>query len=79
MEVNKVTPLAGTQYYPVSAIEVAEFHESDDASDDPTAVLLTLTVEGAEETPFVMRFKSRQATDELIVALMTQSKAVWPD
>ena len=79
MEVNKVTPLAGTQYYPVSAIEVAEFHESDDASDDPTAVLLMMTIEGAEDTPFVLRLKSRQDTDELIVALMTHSKAVWPD
>ena len=72
-------PLAGTQFYPVESIEVAEFHESNDGSGDPTAVMLILKIEGAEDTPLVMRFKSRPAVDELIVALMTHSKRVWPE
>ena len=76
---GKVTPLAGQQYYPVSLIDVAEFHESNDASDDPTAVLLIMKIEGEPDIPFILRLKSRQTTDELIAALMTHSKAVWPD
>ncbi len=29
--------------------------------------------------PFVVRFKGRKTTDEVITALIAHSKAVWPD
>ena len=74
----EVRPTAGMEFYPIESIEVAEFHESNDGSGDPTQVHLILDIEGAP-APFIMRFKSRPAVDELIVALMTHSKAVWPD
>ena len=75
---SKVRPLEGTQFYPVESIEVAEFHESNDGSGDPSQVHLIMTIEGAADTPFVMAMKSKSDVDELIVALMTHAKRVWP-
>ena len=75
------TNLAGIEYIPVHKIDVAEFHEENDGKGNPTAVLLMLHI-GEEEDNFprfIMRIKSRKTCDELIVALMTHSKAVWPD
>ena len=69
--------LAGTQFFPVSSVEVLEFHEEEDGKGEPTAVHLALTIEGAEDTPFVVRFHSPPAVDELIVALITHRRAVW--
>ncbi len=73
--------LTGVEYFPVDSINVAEFHEEDDGRGDPTAVLLILHIGGEwEDMPaFIMRIKSRKTCDELIVALITHSKGVWPD
>ncbi len=67
----------GMQYYPIKSWEVAEWHDLPDGQGDPTAVIMILHLD--EPTPLIARLKSRAAADELIVALMTHSKAVWPD
>ncbi len=73
-----VRPVAGMQFFAIEKIDVVEFHESDDGSGDPTQLHLILDIEGAP-APYIMRFKSRPAVDELIVSLITHSKRVWPD
>lgn len=69
--------LKGTEFYPISSIEVLEYHDQEEGQGDPVAVLLWIKVEGAEDTPFAMRFNSGPPVDELIVALMTHRKAVF--
>lgn len=69
--------LAGQNYYPVQSIEVLEYHPQLNGQGPPTEVHLWLKVEGAEDTPFAIRFHSPGAVDELIVALMTHRATVW--
>ena len=74
---NEPRNMAGVQYYAIERIEVGEYHEDLDGGGDPTEVHLLLTMEDHPH-PFVMRFHSRPAVDDLIVALIAHSKAVWP-
>lgn len=69
--------LAGTEYFAIKEIEVFEYLPLPDGEGDPTEVHMMITIEDFPY-PIVMRFHSRRACDELIVALMTHSKAVWP-
>lgn len=69
--------LAGSQFFEVSRIGVFEWHELEDGKGEPSQVHLELKIKGAEDTTFVVRFKSPHAVDQLIVALMTHRKAVW--
>ncbi len=69
--------LAGQEYYPIQSLEVLEYHPLPDGEGEPTEVHLWIIVEGAEDTPFAVRFHSPQSVDELIVALMTHRKRVW--
>ena len=76
--------LDGMEYHAISGINVAEWHEEEDGKGKPTAVLLMFDMEAADgelhnPPKFICRLKSRRATDNLIVALMAHSKAVWPD
>ncbi len=69
--------VAGVEFFEIEKIEVMEFHELPDGQGDPSEVHLMLKI--AEwPHPFIIRFHSRRPVDELIVALMTHSKAVWP-
>ena len=70
--------LKGVKFYALESVEVAEFHEAEDGKGDASQVHLIFKM---EDTPawMVMRFKSRKSVDELIVSLITHSKAVWPD
>ena len=69
--------LAGQEFYKIESIEVLEYHPEPDGVGEPTEVHLWLKIEGAEDTPFVIRFHSPRGVDELIVALITHRKAVW--
>lgn len=69
--------LTGTMFYEVDNITVFEFYPLDDGQGEPTQLHLSLTIQGAEDTPFVIRFRSPRGVDELIVALMTHRKNVW--
>ena len=69
--------LLGQEYIPVESIEVLEYHPLPDGEGPPTEVHLWLKIEGAEDTPFAIRFHSPRSVDELIVALITHRKAVW--
>ncbi len=73
--------LEGVEYLPIDRVDVSEFHDLPDGKGEPSAVHLILRVgeESDQLPPFVVRFKSRKTTDEVIVALIAHSKAVWPD
>lgn len=73
--------LAGVDYIPIDRVDVAEFHDLPDGEGAPSAVHMILHVgeESDRLPPFVVRFKSRKITDEVITALIAHSKAVWPD
>ena len=73
--------LQGIEYVPIEMLEVTEWHDLPDGEGAPTAVHLILHI-GKEEDdfpPFIVRIKGRKTCDELIVALIAHSKAVWPD
>jgi hypothetical protein len=67
----------GIQYHAIEKITVFEWHTEPDGKGEPSEVHLWFEMEDGGH-PLVMRFHSRPAVDELIVALMTHSKAVWP-
>ncbi|KKM68340.1 hypothetical protein LCGC14_1461950 [marine sediment metagenome] len=69
--------LVEQEFFPISSITVHEYHSLPDGKGPPTEVHLWLKIEGAEDTPFAIRFHSPRRIDELIVALMTHRKAVW--
>ncbi len=70
--------MAGVEYLAIERIEVVEFHEDLDGGGDPTEVHLLITFKDSPHPVMVMRFHSRPAVDDLIVALIAHSKAVWP-
>lgn len=67
----------GMKFLEVEEIVVNEYHELPDGKGDPTQVHLWLRLVNFPH-PLIVRFRSRRPVDELIVALMTHSKAVWP-
>ena len=69
--------LAGQEFFPVESIEVLEYCPLPNGEGEPTEVHLWLKIEGAESTPFAIRFHSPRTVDELIVALMTHRARVW--
>ncbi len=69
--------LEGQDFYALKSIEVAEFHDAKDGEGEASQVHLICKMEGTDAW-FVVRFKSRRPVDELIVSLITHSKAVWP-
>lgn len=72
--------LQGVEFYPVESVEIVEWHDLPEGEGAPTAVLMILRIgEDPDTPPLIARLKSRQACDELIVALITHSKGVWPD
>ncbi len=83
--------VAGMEYWKIKSWEVAEWHDTSDGSGDPTAVIVLIFLDEEEEEanldpacfqpspPLILRLKTRKAADEFIVALMTHSKAIWPD
>ena len=73
--------LQGIEYVPIESLEVTEWHDLPNGEGPSTAVHLILHI-GKEEDDipvFIMRIKGRKTCDELITALITHSKAVWPD
>lgn len=69
--------MAGVEFFEIESIDVMEFHPLPDGEGPPSEVHLMLTIADFPH-PVIMRFHSRRSCDELIVALMTHSKAVWP-
>lgn len=69
--------LAGMGYYDIESVEIAQFHPEPDGKGRPTQVHIMLTVEGFDY-PLTMRIKSKAACEQIIFALMTHSKEVWP-
>ena len=74
----------GYEYFPIESIEVTEFHGPDGGGKSTNVLMLLLQIEEegkvtADQPPFVACLKSRRACDELITALITHSKHVWPD
>lgn len=67
----------GMEFLEIANIEVGEYHELPDGEGDPSEVHLWISLAGSP-LKLVMRFHSRRPIDELIVALITHSKAVWP-
>ena len=61
----------GLQCLPIrlDSIEVGEWHPLPDGQGDPTEVHVSLMIDGLEDLPLVMRFKSPGTLDALISAL----------
>jgi hypothetical protein len=76
-EPNDAVNLTGMGYYEIESVEVAEFHPLPNGQGSPTQVHVIMTITELDY-PLTMRIKSRQACEQLIHALMTHSKAVWP-
>ena len=70
--------MEGVEFLEVEEISVNEYHELPDGKGDPTQVHLWLRLANFPH-PLIIRFHSRRPVDELIVALITHSKAVWPE
>ena len=68
--------LEGVQFFDIDSISVNEWHRLPDGAGEPEQVHLWVEVKDFGY-PFVVRFKSPEAVDELIVALMTHRKGVW--
>ena len=66
--------IKGLAFYEVESLSVNEWYPPGQGK--PEQVHLWLDLEGFPH-PLVMRFRSPQAVDELIVALMTHRKGVW--
>jgi hypothetical protein len=79
MRQDSITPknLAGTQYFNMKTVTVAEYHELPNGEGPPTEVHLAIDVDGIPY-PFIVRWHSRRPIDELIVALITHANRVWP-
>ena len=79
MRKDDVTPVnvKGMKFFEIESISVNEWHPLPDGEGDPEQVHMMIDVADVPY-PFVVRFKSRRAIDELIVALMTHANHVWP-
>jgi hypothetical protein len=80
MRKDSVSPInteGNKPFFEIKEISVNEWHPLPDGKKKPEQVHLWFEVEDIPY-PFVLRFKSRRPVDELIVALMTHAKHVWP-
>lgn len=68
---------AGMLFYEIESIVVNEWHELPDGRGDPSEVHIVVKVKGAKY-PLIMRFKKPRPIDDLIVALITHRRRVWP-
>jgi hypothetical protein len=76
--VNRIPEnLAGTAYYEIEVVRVAEFHEEADGRGPPTQVHLLLKVGGLPH-PLVLRFKGPGTIGQLIAMLRRHRANVWP-
>ena len=69
--------ITGLSFFEVKSISVNEWHPLPDGQGKPEQVHLWIELDGFPP-PLVLRFHSPRAVDELIVALMTHRKSVWP-
>ncbi len=74
---DEAVNLTGMGYFEVESMEIAEFHPLPDGQGPPTQVHIIMMITELDY-PLTMRIKSRRACEEIIFALMTHSKAVWP-
>ncbi len=74
---DEVVNLMGMGYYEVESVEIAEYHPLPDGQGSPTQVHVIMTITELDY-PMTLRIKSREACEQIIHALMTHSKAVWP-
>lgn len=74
---DETVNLTGLGYYEVESIEITEFHPLPDGQGAPTQVHVVITLTELDY-PLTLRIKSRRVCEEIIHALMTHSKAVWP-
>ena len=58
--------LAGVQYVPIESLDVSEYHEQPDGKGTATQVHMTVNLQGLEDIPLVMRFKSHETISHLI-------------
>ncbi len=71
--------LEGTDFFEILEWGVGNFHELPDGQGEPSQVHMWIELEGGEETPLVLRFKSARAVDHLIGALRRHRIEVWGD
>ena len=69
--------LAGQGYYEIESVEIVQFHPEADGKGRPTQVHVIMTITELDY-PLTMRIKSKAACEQLIFALMSHSKEVWP-
>lgn len=69
--------LADMKFIEVESISVNEWHRLPNGQGKPEQVHLWIKLSDAPAT-MVLRFRSPKAVDNLIVALMTHRKSVWP-
>ena len=71
--------LEGSRYIPIERFEVAEYHEMSEGQGPATQVHMTMNVEGMDDLPLVLRFKSHRSISHLIESLTVHRNNVWPE
>jgi hypothetical protein len=69
--------LSGVKFFDVEEISVNEYHPLPNGQGEPSQVHMMMKVSRMDH-PLIVRFKSTQSIDQLIVALITHRNHVWP-